>query len=59
MVSHLSYESRLKIRSISLYYRFQRGNLIEAYKTLNNYYDMEPTICTLVVQPLPEAMGIS
>ena len=42
--SHLSYEDRLeRLDLYSLFCRRQRGDLIEVFKILNNYYDIEPS----------------
>lgn len=41
-LAKLSYESRLKeLKIYSLYCRRQRGDLIETYKLLNGYYDVD------------------
>ena len=41
---YLSYETRLeRLGLYSLYCRRQRGDLIETYKILNGYYDINPT----------------
>ena len=43
-LSHLSYENRLeKLDQYSLFCRRQRGYLIEVYKIINGYHDMEPS----------------
>jgi len=43
-LSHLSYEDRLERPDLySLFCRHQRGELIEVFKILNNYYDIEPS----------------
>ena len=43
-LAHLPYESRLeKLDLYSLYCRRQRGDMIETYKILNRYYDIEPS----------------
>ena len=43
-ISKLPYETRLeRLGLYSLYCRRQRGDLIEAYKILNGYYDIDPT----------------
>ena len=44
-LSNLSYEERLgRLDLYSLFCRRQRGDLIEVFKILNRYYDIEPTV---------------
>ena len=41
---HLSYEQRLKsLDFYGLFRRRQRGDLIEVFKILNGYYEIDPT----------------
>ena len=42
--SKLSYDQRLKSLGLfTLFHRRQRGDLIEIFKILNGYYDINPT----------------
>ena len=50
---NLSYQTRLKkLKLPSLRYRRLRGDLIEAYKILNNYYDSSTTDSILNKMPI-------
>ena len=43
-LAHLPYKSHLeKLNLYSLFGRLQRGDMIETYKMLNQYYDIEPS----------------
>ena len=43
-LGNLPYEQKLKSLDLyTLFCRHQRGDLIEVYKVLNGYYDIDPT----------------
>ena len=54
-MKHLSYENGMRILKLpSLHFRRHRGDLIETFKILNNYYD--PKTTSNLLERVPEAV---